>query len=290
MIRIGAHCSMKSPLYLEGSVNEALSYDANALMIYTGPPQNTKRSPVEALHIERARELMRQHGMTMDAMVVHAPYIINLGNSVNPSTYDLAINFLRMEIERVQCIGAKYIVLHPGSHTTGSFEDGVRHIIDGLNQILKPSDTIMILLETMAGKGSEIGKDLETLKWIKDHVHLSDHIGFCVDTCHMHDGGYDLSNVDQWIDTLDATLGLTNIPVMHINDSKNPRGSHKDRHANIGKGYIGFTTLYTIVNHPRLEHVIKILETPYIDGNPPYGAEIKALRSNDPNALPEGGA
>ena len=290
MIRIGAHCSMKSPLYLEGSVNEALSYDANALMIYTGPPQNTKRSPLEALHIERARELMRQHGMTMDAMVVHAPYIINLGNSVNPSTYDLAINFLRMEIERVQCIGAKYIVLHPGSHTTGSFEDGVRYIIDGLNQILKPSDTIMILLETMAGKGSEIGKDLETLKWIKDHVHLSDHIGFCVDTCHMHDGGYDLSNVDQWNDTLDATLGLTNIPVMHINDSKNPRASHKDRHANIGKGYIGFATLHTIVTHPRLEHVIKILETPYIDGNPPYGAEIKALRSNDPNALPEGGA
>ena len=290
MIRIGAHCSMKSPLYLEGSVQEAISYAANALMIYTGPPQNTKRSPVEALHIDAAKSLMAKYDMPMDAMVVHAPYIINLGNSVNPSTYELAINFLRMEIERVEAIGAKYIVLHPGSHTTGSFEDGLDHIINGLNTILKPTDTIMILLETMAGKGSEIGKDLQTLRFIKDHVNLTDHIGFCVDTCHMHDGGYDLTMVDQWIDTLDQILGLTNIKVMHINDSKNPCGSHKDRHANIGKGYIGFTTLHTIVHHPRLEHVIKILETPYINGNPPYGAEIKALRSNDIDALPEGGA
>lgn len=290
MIRIGAHCSMKSPLYLEGSVKEALNYQANALMIYTGPPQNTKRSPVEALHIDAARNLMSSHGLTMDAMVVHAPYIINLGNSVNPSTYELAVNFLREEINRVSAIGAKYIVLHPGSHTTGSFEAGVEHIIHGLNTVLKADDPIMILLETMAGKGSEIGKDVETLRFIRERVTLKDKIGYCVDTCHMHDAGYDLANVDQWIELLDKSLGLENISVMHVNDSKNIKGSHKDRHANIGYGNIGFTTLNTIVHHPRLNHVIKILETPYINGNPPYKAEIKAFMESDASALPEGGA
>ena len=290
MIRLGAHCSMKSPQYLEGSVKEALEYHANALMVYTGPPQNTKRSPVEALHIDEAKALMGAHGLTMDSMVVHAPYIINLGNSVNPSTYELAVSFLRSEIERVNAIGAKYIVLHPGSHTTGTPQAGIDHIIHGLNTVLHEDDQCMILLETMAGKGSELGKDIETLRYIRDHVHLKDHIGFCVDTCHMHDGGYDLTNVDQWIDVLDKTLGLENIPVMHINDSKNPLGAHKDRHANIGCGYIGFTTLNTIVHHPRLQHVIKILETPYINGNPPYKEEIKALLESDESKLPEGGA
>ena len=290
MIRIGAHCSMKSPSYLEGSVKEALAYHANALMIYTGPPQNTKRSAIEALHIEKAKALMAANGISMEAMVVHAPYIINLANSVKAETYDLAKSFLRQEIDRVTAIGAKYLVLHPGSFTTATFEIGVEYIINGLNEILRSNDTVMILLETMAGKGSEIGKDLESLRMIRDHVKYDHLIGVCVDTCHMNDAGYDVNNVDQWIDTLDQIIGLDHIPVMHINDSKNPRGSHKDRHANIGYGSLGFTTLNTIVHHPRLEHVIKILETPYINGMPPYGAEIDALIHNDPARLPEDGA
>lgn len=280
MIRLGSHCSMKAPKFIEGSVKEALSYGANALMIYTGPPQNTLRKPVEALHIEEAKTLMEAHNIPMEAMVVHAPYIINLANSVNPSTFDLAKSFLRQELDRVKAIGAKYLVLHPGSFTTATKEAGVQYIINGLNEILLEDEGVIICLETMAGKGSEIGCDFETLRYIIDHVNYNNNLGICMDTCHLNDAGYDINNIDQVLDDIDSIIGLDRVHVVHVNDSKNVLGARKDRHENIGKGTIGFEALYNVVHHPRLAHTIKILETPYIDGNPPYKEEIEGLLNN----------
>ena len=280
MLYLGAHCSMKANKYIEGSVLEALSYDANALMIYTGPPQNTRRKPVEDLHIEQAKALLQQANIPLEAMVVHAPYIINLGNSVNPSTYDLAKSFLKEEIIRVDAIGAKYLVLHPGSYTTGTKERGVEYIINGLNEVLDSEQGCIICLETMAGKGSEIGVDFATLKQIIDGVHYNNRLGICMDTCHLNDAGYDINQIDDILDELDAIIGLDRVKVVHVNDSKNPKGSHKDRHENIGKGTIGFEALYNVVHHPRLEHTIKILETPYVDDQPIYKEEIDKLRNN----------
>lgn len=280
MIYLGAHCSMKANKYIEGSVLEALSYNANALMIYTGPPQNTKRKPVEELHIEQAHNLLKQAKIPLEALIVHAPYIINLGNSVNPSTYDLAKSFLKEEIKRVDAIGARYLVLHPGSFTTATKEIGVQYIINGLNEVLQSEEGCMICLETMAGKGSEIGVDFQTLKQIIDGVKFNQRLGVCLDTCHIHDAGYDLNIFDTVLDELDTTIGLERVKVVHVNDSKNPKGSHKDRHENIGIGFIGFDALYNVVHHPRLMHCIKILETPYVDGQPIYKEEIDKLLNN----------
>ena len=281
MVILGAHCSMKAPKYLLGSVEEALSYGANALMIYTGPPQNTLRKPVESLRIDEAIDLMSQHGILIEHMIVHAPYIINLGNSVRKETYKLAVDFLRKEIDRVKAIGAKYLVLHPGSYTIATLEEGMNQIVHGLNEVLKEDDDLVILLETMSGKGSEIGFTFEQISELIQRTELSDKLGVCLDTCHIHDAGYDVSNLDAVLDEFDRVIGLERLKVMHINDSKNPFGARKDRHANIGEGYIGFDALANAVHHKRLEHVIKILETPWINDQAPYKIEIDMLKRKE---------
>lgn len=275
---IGSHVRMASPDYLEGSVREALSYDANAMMLYTGAPQNTRRLPMEALHIAEMHALLQENGIPAEHVIVHAPYIINPANSVKPEVAELAVEFLQKEISRTAAIGARYIVLHPGSYTTTDTEMGIRTCAEQLNRVGKLPEGIVICLETMAGKGSEIGKSFEELAAILERLDHPETYGICFDTCHTHDAGYDIADIDSVLDRFDAVLGLERMHVIHLNDSKNERGARKDRHANLGQGQIGFENLYRVFAHPRLAAVPKILETPYIDDRPPYAEEIRMLK------------
>ena len=282
-MKIGSHVSMSGKEMLLGSVKEALSYGANTFMVYTGAPQNTKRKPVQELNIDNAQKCMQQNGI--DTFIVHAPYIINLANSINPDIYKLGVDFLAEEINRTLHMGSNLIVLHPGSHIGAGVDIGIDYIAAALNLILTKDTPCFIALETMAGKGSEIGRNFEEIAKIYDKVHYNEKLRVCFDTCHVHDAGYDIiHSFDKVIDNFDQLLGINNIAVFHINDSKNPCGASKDRHANIGEGYIGYDCLYKIVHDDRFLSVPKILETPYIlDTNnpkityPPYKKEIEWL-------------
>lgn len=282
-MQIGSHVSMSGKEMLLGSVKEALSYGANTFMVYTGAPQNTKRKPVEELNIEKATVCMRENNI--DNFVVHAPYIINLANSINPGIYHLGIDFLAEEINRTVKMGSNLLVLHPGSHVGAGIDKGIQHIADALNEILDKNTSCYIALETMAGKGSEIGRNFEEIAAIFDKVHCNEKLRVCFDTCHVHDAGYDIINdLDGVIDNFNNILGMDKIAVFHINDSTNICGARKDRHANIGDGHIGYDCLYRIVHDKRFVSVPKILETPYIpDPNnpkikcPPYKKEIEWL-------------
>ena len=282
-MKIGSRVSMSGKEMLLGSVKEALSYGANTFMVYTGAPQNTKRKAVEELNIENAQKYMMQNNI--DTFIVHAPYIINLANSINQDIYKLGVDFLSQEINRTIKMGSNIIVLHPGSHVGAGLDIGIDYIADGLNHILTKDTDCFIALETMAGKGSEIGRSFEELAKIYDKVHCNEKLRICFDTCHVHDAGYDIvHSFDKVIDNFDKILGIKNIAVFHINDSKNPCGANKDRHANIGEGYIGYDCLHKIVHDQRFLNVPKILETPYIPdtSNPkhtyaPYKKEIEWL-------------
>jgi deoxyribonuclease IV len=276
---IGCHVSLSAPDYYLGSVNEALSYDANALMIYTGAPQNTLRKNVSDFKVVEANQLLNNAGIPVEHVIVHAPYIINLANTTKPETFELAVDFLKQEIDRTRQIGAKVIVLHPGSHVNAGEEIGLHRIVEGLNLALTDNDDIEIALETMAGKGSELGYRFEQLAFIKSNVVKSHLIKVCMDTCHMSDAGYDVFNFDELLDEFDKIVGLDNLRVVHLNDSKNEPGAKKDRHANLGYGHLGFEFLHRVASHPRLASIPKILETPYVQEQPPYGIEINMLRS-----------
>lgn len=277
---IGSHVSMSAPEFVLGSVREALGYGANALMLYTGAPQNTRRKPVEELRIEEAKALMEEQGIPMANLIIHAPYVINPANSVKPEVMELARNFLIEESHRAKQTGASFLVLHPGSYTTTDPDTGVRTAAQQLNEIdSKLADGITICLETMAGKGSEIGTSFEQLEELLSSLQNPERYGICLDTCHIHDAGYDVSDFDSVLDAFDRIIGLEKLHVIHLNDSKNPMGAHKDRHENIGFGEIGFDALHAVAVHPRTEHIVKILETPWVKGNAPYGIEIEMLRS-----------
>lgn len=285
MLKIGSHVSMSGKKMLLGASEEAASYGANTFMIYTGAPQNTRRKKIEDLNIEVGQAHMKANGI--DDIVVHAPYIINIANSVNPSTFELGVNFLRSEIERTEALGANKIVLHPGAHVGEGAEKGIRKIIEGLNEVLTSDQKVQIALETMAGKGSECGRTFEELALIIDGVHHNDKLSVCFDTCHTHDAGYDIiHDFDGVLDEFDKIIGIDRINVLHINDSKNACGAGKDRHENIGFGHIGFTALKEIVHHPRLQDIPKILETPYVgedkkNKKPPYKFEIEMLKKKE---------
>lgn len=276
---IGSHVSMGGKDMLLGSVKEALSYQANTFMFYTGAPQNTKRKPVSRMKVQEALALMKENGIDKNNIVVHAPYIINLANTLKKETYELAVSFLREEIQRVEEIGMRRLVLHPGSHVKAGEEAGINSIISGLNDVLTENQNVVVCLETMAGKGSELGISIDQLAFIIDHVFYKDKLGICLDTCHLNDAGYDLSLFDEILDEIDQKIGLDKVLVVHVNDSKNSRGAHKDRHENIGYGTIGFDILNAIVHNKRLENVPKILETPYIDNKSPYKEEIQMFRT-----------
>ncbi|MCR5793776.1 MAG: deoxyribonuclease IV [Solobacterium sp.] len=274
---IGSHVQMKAPLFLEGSVQEALDYGANALMLYTGAPQNTKRREIRDMHVTEAQALMKANGIPMERMIIHAPYIINPANSVKPEVAELAVEFLQQELYRVREIGARYVVLHPGSYTTTDLETGIRTIISQLNKVTVP-DEVTVCLETMAGKGSEVGYRFEHLEEILSGLAQQERYGVCFDTCHTSDSGYDIADFDSVLDEFDRIIGLSLLHVIHLNDSKNARGARKDRHENIGLGTIGFETLHAITANERTASVPKILETPYIGAKPPYRQEIEMLR------------
>lgn len=282
-IIIGSHVNMSAPKMLLGSVEQALSYNANTFMFYTGAPQNSARKPVEQLKVEEARKLMEENNIDIKKVVVHAPYIINLANAKDDGIYELSKKVLSDEISRTAYIGCKYIVLHPGSHLGLGVEVGLSRIIDGLNEVFsKDESDVVVLLETMAGKGNEVGASFEQIAYIIENIEKKEKIGVCFDTCHTHDSGYDLINdLDGVVDEFDSIIGLDYLKVIHVNDSKNIRGASKDRHENIGKGYIGLETLKKIVHYPRFEGMIKILETPWIDDKAPYKEEIAVLRENN---------
>ncbi len=283
---IGSHVSFNKSEQLVASVNEAISYGANTFMFYTGAPQNTVRAEIDDFKTIDAMKLMKENGIDISKVIVHAPYIINLANRKN---LDFGISFLKQELERCDQLGIRFLVLHPGSHVGLGIEEGLSSIIDGLNEVLKSyHGNTKILLETMAGKGSEMGSNFLELKQIINGVTYSNRLGVCLDTCHLNDAGYDLSDFDQVLEEFNQMIGCDKIGCIHINDSKNERGSHKDRHENIGFGTIGFENLMKIIYHPTLENIPKILETPYINGNyPPYKQEIEMIRNQkfDKNLL-----
>ncbi len=277
---IGSHVSFTKDSQLLGSVLEALKYNSNTFMFYTGAPQNTKRALIDENKTKEAIKLMKENNIDINNVVVHAPYILNLANSKN---YDFNVSFLKEEIKRVQSLGVKYIVLHPGSHVGLGVDLGIKNIISALNDSLSSNDNVVICLETMAGKGTELGACFDELKRIIDGVVLKDKIGVCMDTCHLNDAGYNLKDFNLILDEFSNKIGLDYLKVIHINDSKNTISSHKDRHENIGFGYIGFDTLINIIYNDNLKKVPKILETPYVDLKPPYKEEIEMIRKKEFN-------
>lgn len=281
---IGSHVKFTNDEQLLGSVKEALSYNANTFMFYTGAPQNTKRSPINEELTIASYKLMKEHNINPEKIIIHAPYIVNLGNLEN---FDFSVSFLKNEVERAHLLGVKNIVLHPGASVRYSKSESLSSIIKGLNLILDNNYDVTICLETMAGKGTEIGASMEDLKTIIEGIKYQDKIGLCLDTCHLFDSGISLTNFNTYLDNLDKFIGLKYLKCIHINDSKNPIGSHKDRHENIGFGSIGFDTLINIIYNNRLKNIPKILETPYISREenekekiyPPYKYEISMIRA-----------
>ena len=288
MLYIGSHVGFNQKSQLVGSLEEALKYKANTFMFYTGAPQNTTRSPIQDALTLEAFSIMKEKNIDLSKVVVHAPYIINLCNEKN---FDFSVRFLTEEVERVNQLGIRYLVLHPGSHVGLGVDRGIQNVIKGLNMVFTnvgKTSQVIILLETMAGKGSEIGSRLEEISEIIHGVCDFDHIGVCFDTCHLNDAGYDMSQIDSFFDQFDSIIGLSKIGCIHINDSKNPLGSHKDRHENIGFGTIGFDSLLSIIYHDKVKDVPKILETPYVDKQyAPYLEEIEMIRNKkfDPQLI-----
>lgn len=281
MLLIGSHVSFNKTEQLLKSVREAISFGANTFMFYTGAPQNTLRYKIDESLTKKAYEEMKENGIVFDKIIVHAPYIINLANRTDEDKWEFSKRFLKEELTRCSELGCKYLVLHPGSHVQQGVDVGIKNIIDAINSILSEDDSdVTILLETMSGKGSEIGKSIDSLRKMIDGINKKNRIGVCLDTCHLHDSGYDLENFDDYLDEFDKKIGISKIKCIHINDSKNEKGSKKDRHENLGYGTIGLSTLLKIIYNEKLDGIPKILETPYINREmPPYKKEIEMIRN-----------
>jgi len=287
-MKLGSHVSLGGNDKFLGSVQEALSYNANCLMVYTGAPQNTSRLPLSKLKIPEAWALMAINRIEKTDVFVHAPYIVNLANP-DIEKQQFAIQFLTEELIRTTGLGANVMILHPGNHLNRGCEYGIELIAQGINQLHRNTqgDSTIIAIESMSGKGTEVGKTFEELQAIIDLIEDKNRIGVCLDSCHLHDAGYDVqTGFSQVIDEFDRVIGIDKLQVFHLNDSKNIRGVAKDRHANIGFGQIGFPAICEILNHPRILHVAKILETPYVSNPanpklsyPPYKYEIAMLKA-----------
>ncbi len=280
---IGSHVGFNKKEQLLGSVREALSYNSNTFMFYTGAPQNTTRLPIDENLTKEAYKLMEQNNINPKNVIVHAPYIVNLAN---PKNFEFSINFLKQEIKRVKQLGFDKIVLHPGSHVGIGENQAIENITKCLNKVLI-NTKVKILLETMAGKGTEVGITFEQLKQIIDGINNKDNIAVCLDTCHINDAGYDLNNFDKILEEFDKIIGLDKLLCIHVNDSKNEMNSHKDRHENIGYGHIGFENLIKIIYNKKLKDIPMILETPYIkeekESYPPYKFEIEMIKQKEFN-------
>lgn len=278
MLKIGSHVSFSKDKQLLGSLEESLRYGSNTFMFYTGAPQNTNRVPINDELTYKAFELMKEHNISNKDLVVHAPYIINLANNAKVDQYRFSIEFLIQECSRCEDLFIDKLVLHPGSHVGVGVDEGIFAISNALNQVLSTTN-VTILLETMAGKGTEIGSNIEEIKRIIDNIEKKNQIGICLDTCHLSDSGIDISDFNKYLDKLEELDLLKLVGCIHINDSKNICASHKDRHANIGYGELGFDNLINIIYNPRLDNIPKILETPYIDEYPPYKYEIDMIKN-----------
>ena len=275
---IGSHVGVSGDKMLLGAVEETISYGANTYMFYTGAPQNTTRKPISAFRIEEAKALMKQHNIDINNVIVHAPYIINLAN--NKSKDNFTINFLIEEVKRVAEIGCQYLVLHPGAHVGMGVEYALAEISRNLDKVFEKNNSkVVILLETMAGKGTEIGRNFDEIKYLLENSKYPNRLGVCLDTCHIHDAGYDLADFDKVLADFEAKIPLNKLKCIHVNDSKNPKGSAKDRHENIGFGEIGFERLMKIIYHPKLIGIPKILETPWVEEIPPYKLEISMIKA-----------
>ncbi len=290
MLIIGSHVSFGNNQLL-GSVEEAISYGANALMFYTGAPSNTLRKPILPEYLSAAQKLMQEQQIDLANVICHAPYIINLANRSDDEKWQFSINFLQQELTRCEELGVQTIVLHPGSAVGITKEEGLQNIAAALQIILAKPRNVTIALETMAGKGSECGTSISEIAYLLNSVPDNTHLGVCLDTCHLNDAGYDMADFDIYLDDFAQQIPLSKIKCIHINDSKNPLGSHKDRHANIGFGTIGFANLIKIIYHEKLKDVPKILETPYIGQTdedkerlyPPYKYEIAMIKQKEFN-------
>lgn len=281
---IGSHVKFNNSKQLLGSVMEAVSYNANTFMFYTGSTQSTSRCMINDELTYEAFKLMLENNINSDNVIVHAPYIVNLANRADEEKYNFYLNFFSEELNRVKKLGFNKIVLHPGSAVNCSREEGLNNIIYGLNKVFDNTLDTVVLLEFMAGKGNELGTSIDELKYIIDGIKNKDRIGVCLDSCHMNDAGVDISKLDEFLDEFDNKIGIDKIKCFHLNDSKNQIGSHKDRHDNIGYGTIGFDNLINITTNKRLEGIPFILETPYINRNskeelPPYKYEIENVRN-----------
>lgn len=277
---IGSHVRMANPLYFLGSVIETISYNANALMFYTGAPQNNNRTPIEKCKIEEGLEMMKNNGLSTKNLICHAPYLINLGNIVNPNTFNFSLDMLVNEINRCSSFGCEILVLHPGSSLGQDRIECLDQLILGINSAINrtKNTNVIIAIETMAGKGNELGSNFDEIGYVIRNIVNKERIGVCLDTCHIHDAGYDLKDFDNVLSNFEKRVGLKYLKVLHMNDSKNPMGAHKDRHENFGFGYIGFDTLINIIYHPLLNGIPKILESPYVKEKPPYKEEIKMIK------------
>ena len=286
-MKIGCHVGNSGPLMLEGSIKEALSYGATCFMVYLGPPQNTIRKPIESMNADKMALIAKENNICLDDVIIHAPYIVNLARK-DPEKFDFAVRFIATELSGVHNIGCKYLVLHPGSAVDSERSEALNQVARGINEIIKltPNARSVIAIETMAGKGNEVGRTFEEIKFIIDNVNDKSRVGVCLDTCHINDGGYDLvNNYEGVISEFDEIIGLEYLKVIHVNDSKNPLASHKDRHENIGFGNLGFETIMKIFNDSRFINIPKILETPYVaslnnkENFPPYKYEINMIKS-----------
>lgn len=296
-MKLGSHVGLSGKDMYLGSVKEALSYGSTVFMVYTGAPQNTRRKPIEEMNIDAAHQAMHDAGIDPADIVVHAPYIMNLANP-NPETRAFGVQFLSEEIRRTEAMGARQIVLHPGAHVGQGPEEAIKRIIEGLNEVIENTagSPVQIALETMAGKGTEIGRSFEELAAIIEGITHDERISVCFDTCHTHDAGYAIKDdFESILAEFDAVVGLDRIKVLHVNDSQNPQGAAKDRHANLGMGHIGFEALLKVIETERFKDVPKILETPYVTEDdaskkriyPPYQYEIAMVKARqfDPSFI-----
>ncbi|MCQ2814731.1 MAG: deoxyribonuclease IV [Bacilli bacterium] len=279
-ILLGSHVSMNGPKFYLGSVEEALSYGSTTFMFYTGAPQNSFRKPINELKIQEGRKLLKDAGIDENKIIVHAPYIVNGANKTKPELFQMSIDIITNELRRTAAFHCKTLVLHPGAHVGQGSEEGIKNLAECLDRVFENDGTdVKIALETMSGKGSEIGINFNEIKKIIDLCKYKNRLGVCLDTCHISDAGYDITDFDNILNEFDKIIGLDKLLVIHLNDSKNPKGAHKDRHENLGYGEIGFEILHKIAANPRLIDVPKILETPYINEKPPYKQEISMLQS-----------
>lgn len=273
MLKIGCHLSVSKGFYEMGK--EAVKINANTIQFFTRNPRGGAAKPIDEEDVKKFLELAKEH--KIESLLAHAPYTLNAA-AADESIREFAKNTMADDLRRMEYFPNSYYNFHPGSHVKQGVELGTKYIVDMLNAILKEEQSTLVLLETMAGKGSEIGRTFEEIRTIIDRVNLNNHLGVCLDTCHIFDGGYDIvNNLNEVLEEFDNVIGLDRLKAIHLNDSLNTLGSHKDRHAKIGEGNIGIEAITRIINHPKLRNLPFFLETPNdLEG---YGKEIKLLRS-----------